>query len=469
LEVSIIDIDGVQILRFTDLNTSEEKDIINPNLSANRSTIMIRIRDEIWIITKGGSMLLDKISRFDIDGNLMGEIDVDVHDVISYDDNGLVFNSAVSQGTFYLFQYDGEEIKQLTEESAFLAESLKLGANHYIFSYNVESTIYEYNSLAKTLTHIDMVTGRLQNTGSRHNSKQTNKSYYSYQPSDYATKINHVLFNSEGYKIEEFDLGDTLFTGYTNTFAYKNGFIYSIRDNTTNVYVDENGTSRDIPIELEEDVLIEDIQQTEESVYLFSSSFYGVSVIKCDSEFADCDVIKYFDQGYCQFPHVALLGKNNGEIYFSTSSRNPTEVIWTIDLSTDEIYLYNNDEETQIQFFERREFTTGGYVYFTAARSDQEYQLFRLKVSEGPNATKDFINENTFEVYPNLTSGNSTITTDLNLEQFSIFDVRGMVVVSSNFDQKGKFRLPDLSSGYYIIRGEDSKGNQYTSKIIVMD
>lgn len=332
------------------------------------------------------------------------------------------------------------------------------------------TTIFEYNPADISLTSLETTSGNPEDTESVHNSKQTSKSYYLYEPSNYSSTIKHILFDSEDYSITEYDLEDTLYVKNTTSFPYNHGFIFSIRDNMTNIYVDSTGASRDIPIDVEEDFLIRDLQQTEESVYLFGGTYYDVYVIKCDDEFNACEVIKSFDQGFCQYKEIRLLGENNGEIYFSAAGNNPIETIWILDTATDEIYLYNTDEETQIQFFERREFVSGGYVYFTAARSDQEHQLFRLKVSEEPNAVAGIASKSAFAVSPNPTIGNSTITCKLELEELSLYDSSGRLLSKGVFSASGSYVVPShLRSGLYLIRAVDSTGQIHVSKLMIIE
>lgn len=471
IEVSLKENGGNKVLRFYDVITGSDSEIVIPDIAVNSQSKIIKAGGQIWLVNQDNSEEND-VFRFGLAGEIIDEQDLNVKNIISYNESGLMYSRRDPVSFLeHVFHYDGEDVKQLTENLFSLMRNIVVGDDQYIMttSYSIGTTILKYNPETISLLELENFSEYPHTSESVHNSLQTNKSYYAYEPSNYSNVIKHILFDKDGYRIEEFDLEDELFVDYTTSFPFKEGFIYSVRDNMTNIYVDSTGASRGIPIDIEEDFLIRDLQQTEESVYLFGGTYYDVYVIKCDDEFNDCEVIKSFDQGFCQYKDIRLLGENNGEIYFSAAGNNPIESIWTLDTATDEIYLYNTDEETQIQFFERREFVADGYVYFTAARSDQEHQLFRMKVSEDPNAVADISGSNSFVVAPNPTTGNSIITNTLALEGLSIYDSSGRLVSQGVFSASGSYVVPNLRSGFYLIRAVDSTGHMHVSKLMIVE
>ena len=481
IEVSIIESFGSKYVRFNDVNSGVEKEVENSNLDLDYYSQIIRVNNEIWVVTSRSYIALDRISKYSLEGDYLGKLDINMHRIIHHDDNGLLFINMNDQYEAHLFHYDGGKIKQLTNdpdafEGGINAKNIIVGNKHHILisstaivSYSTDIALYEYSSDLVSITLLEEFIGAaLGNSSGIHNSLQLNKSISIFEDDYYSNSIKHILFHSDGYSIEEFDFDESTFVNRNNSFAYKNGFIYSVQDNMTNAYVASNGVVSDIIVDIDGGFLINDIQQMDEHVYLFGGNYNENYVIKCDSEFNECEVVKSFQLG-CWISHIVLLGKHNDKIYFSAVGRNPSDVIWTLDTSSDEVYLYNTDEESKIRFFIKREFIHDGYVYFKASREDKNYQLFRIEISEEPVLVEEGATDNEFDIYPNITTGDGWITTKTKLSGITIFDSGGRKVGFRKFDKQGGFTLPNLINGYYIIRGENNTGNQYLTKLVVIN
>lgn len=469
--VSMIERDGDKVLQFTERSLLSTVEVINPEIDPNFSSRIIRIGNEIWLYTRINTASPDIILRYGLDGSFIGEGNMDLSNVVYHDDNGLLFIGDLGDYPRYLFHYDGNELVQLSDQLVSSTYNFRKGGKHYIFTFfQGEIRLYDYDGTQKSITLLGSFNGHFDISGSLHSSQQEDRVFSIFDNVDNSDKIINIIFSGDSYRVEDFDLAESTFVGTAKTLPINGGYIYSIHAETTNVYVDSNGVSRDIPLDSPDEFLIEDMLQTDQSVYLFGFSNRTSLLFKCDSEFNDCETIRDFKPAFCdEHFKITLLGRNNNEVYFSSAGQGPLQTIWTLDLLNDEVYHYNNDEETQIKFFERRDFFHKGHVYFTGARADQIDQLFKIKVSESPTATKETTAENAFVVYPNPASGQTTISSEIDLDQFSIYNFSGKEVVNDKFDNNRNYALPNLNSGYYIIQAQGKDGKQYISKLVVID
>ena len=471
VEVTLMERDGEHILKFLNKISSTSNEVINPDFDLNYVSRMIRIDDEIWIISVDNILGGDYIFKFGLDGSDRGSFSHNKAKVLYHYEGGIIFSGSLGQFPRYFFHYDGTNVVQLSDRLTSYSTHFKVGGTHYVLStFQFEIRLFEFDKNQIALSELEEFTGHVKNTiASVHNSLQSSKSFLIFEGVDNSSSFLNISFGTDGYKIDEFDFAESTYVGFANSFPVNGGYVYSIWDNSFNIFVDSNGINIDLPIDIDDDIFIHDIQQLDESIYLFGKTFYDNYIIKCDNEFNNCNTLHSFDEEYCQNNFITLLGTNEHEVYFSNIGIEPIETIWTLDTSVDQVKYYNNMEDTQIQFFERRDFSHKGYVYFTAARSDQNYQLFRLNVSEGPNSTNEIITKNKFTVYPNPTTNNTRITSDINLRQVSIFDIRGIEVFHGEFDREGGFTLPVINSGFYIIHAQDEDGNLYMSKLTIVN
>ncbi len=471
IQASIKAIGNDQVLELLDLNTSTSTRVTIPTISFDSFSRMIRVKDEIWIVHYDNTSNEDIISKYGLDGNANGFINFNFNKIIFHDDNGVLFIGSNDEFPSYLFYYDGEEVTQLSESLTSSAFVFASGNKHYLFSaFQDEIELYEFVPDIVVLNEVESFIGNLKShANSLHNGFQSSKVFSIVESVEYSNTIKTIVFEDGNYEIVDIDLDESTFILSMNSFSFNGGQIYSVQDKFTNFFVNSNGMRTDLPIDLDEELLINDIYQENENVYLFVSTFFDTYVIKCDEEFNDCISLRNFDRQWCQYSQIELLGHNQNEVYFSSKGTDPIETIWTLDTSNDEFSYYNENEETQIQYFERRDFFQDGHVYFTAARSDKIHQLFRLKVSEGPNKTENTNIKNAFSIHPNPTASHTRIFSQSPLDKFTIYDSRGLKILQGQFDADGGYALPSLSSGFYFIHAQDKKGIPYVSKLVVVE
>jgi|GEM_PF-3664484 len=458
------------ILRFDNHSSSTTTDVLNPPISPNFSSRIINVADEFWYYTTDTDPTPNVIVRYNREGDFLGTLSTDVYRKIYHNDDGMIFTASLGDYRKYIFHFDGDDLKQLSDIPIVATRFVRSKDNQYIISgSNGEHIIFQYDPIQKLLFEKERISGHLEKTNSLHSSQQEDIVFSVFNNVDSSDDIKNLVFSDGNYRIEEFDLDEMTYVTTHKTLPINGGYVYSIYHNQTNVYVDSNGIANDIPIDYVDEFVIEDIVQTENANYLLGFSYHSSYVYKCDTEFNDCITIKDFDSEDCQNNYkIELLGRNNNEAYLGSVSGDPLQTIWTLDLTTDEMYHYNNNVESQIKFFDKRLFHHKGHVYFSASKSDGTYQLFRIQVSESPNATKEKNNEKVFVVYPNPTAGYTTITSLIDLDQVIIYNSQGAEVDRGIFQDKRSYLLPELPSGYYILVATNG-GHRYRSSLVIID
>jgi polyhydroxybutyrate depolymerase len=100
--------------------------------------------------------------------------------------------------------------------------------------------------------------------------------------------------------------------------------------------------------------------------------------------------------------------------------------------------------------------------------ADQEIWRFFLKhkLTDGVSATNETPNPFQVTIVPNPTSDKIKIKSNLDLDNFSVFDIAGRFLFSEKFSVENTVDLSNLENGIYFVRLKDKKGVVLTRKVI---
>ncbi len=103
--------------------------------------------------------------------------------------------------------------------------------------------------------------------------------------------------------------------------------------------------------------------------------------------------------------------------------------------------------------------------------ADQEIWRFFLKhnLTDGISATDETTNPFQVTIFPNPTSDKLQINSDLDLDNFSVFDIAGRSLFSEKFSIENTIDLSNLANGIYFVRLKDKKGVILTSRVLKID
>ncbi|WP_158839539.1 T9SS type A sorting domain-containing protein [Polaribacter sp. L3A8] len=169
------------------------------------------------------------------------------------------------------------------------------------------------------------------------------------------------------------------------------------------------------------------------------------------------------------------IGTNAGVLRaintYDTSGDNANtwqEIIFEIKSTTSGPHSFTQDKLFNITFH-----ADAGFENVPAGRILSDFQLgyldqFRV-LNVNPLSTKSFILDNAISVYPNPTSSVFKVKIDnsINVESISFYNILGKDVTNNVIkNSKEEYDFSNLSSGIYMMKLSDNKGNLSTKKII---
>ncbi|MFY8033738.1 MAG: T9SS type A sorting domain-containing protein, partial [Flexibacteraceae bacterium] len=136
----------------------------------------------------------------------------------------------------------------------------------------------------------------------------------------------------------------------------------------------------------------------------------------------------------------AILNRNAGTVTLRTSQFNSLEG-----------YTFNLFDE---QTGELLPYTPDAVYSFTVSAN----QAYRLQLRVGSVTGIENFKANVFEVFPNPTTGNVTLTTTADAENVSVVNAVGQVVYTAKAQAQMEMNLNHLAKGVYMVQVQSAKG-----------